>query len=553
MALQPSPHPRRYIPRRSSASQSHEAYAFPSPTRGLDASQPLPGGNPTTALTLNNLIPRAMGCILRKGYTRWVSNMESEIRSMMQYHPPSGNPRLFAANAAGKVFEVTNPLASSVIPSTALTVSGGNPAGEWTSLNYVSDTAGHFLVMVNPGGGYWTFNGTTWVEHIQGTGVGQIEGVDPKTFNFVSVFKRHLVFTQTGTTDMWFLPAGQISGLATKQPFGAILPNGGALAGLVNWTFDGSSAGGTGAAGGGGMDNKLIVIADQGDVLVYSGELVAEPSNFQLVGRWFVGRVPVGHRFFSQYAADVAIISERGLSFMTELMRGEGFFSHAKIAQQINTDLSVQVTETLDVRYWEVKFLPNEQLLVINLPEWRGIEDLQWALEVNNKAFCMLKGFPVLTVDPFNGRSFGGDYVGNVWLLFNGDTDGEVDDTPGKDLQGSVVTAFQALGEGVRIKRFLMVKPSFIANSPPGVQVRLNSEWNLQPPETSPPFLPQADSFWDRGLWDVAQWSGTGASYEAWTGAAGTGRYGSLAMRVRGAADTIFVGWQAVVEGGGIL
>jgi len=36
-------------------------------------------------------------------------------------------------------------------------------------------------------------------------------------------------------------------------------------------------------------------------------------------------------------------------------------------------------------------------------------------------------------------------------------------------------------------------------------------------------------------------------------GAVGTGRYGSLSMRVRGAADTIFVGWQAVVEGGGIL
>ena len=33
----------------------------------------------------------------------------------------------------------------------------------------------------------------------------------------------------------------------------------------------------------------------------------------------------------------------------------------------------------------------------------------------------------------------------------------------------------------------------------------------------------------------------------------GTGRYASLAMRVRGAAGTIFVGWQALVEQGGIL
>jgi hypothetical protein len=200
-----------------------------------------------------------------------------------------------------------------------------------------------------------------------------------------------------------------------------------------------------------------------------------------------------------------------------------------------------------------VKFLPHEQLLIIKVPEFRGNDDIQWAFEVNNKAFCMLRGYFMLTMDTFDGRSYGGDHVGNVWLLFEGESDGEVDGVPGKDLQGSVVTAFQSLGEGVRVKRFLMVKPSFIANAPPGIQVRLNSEWNLRPPETSPPFLPQADSLWDIGLWDTAKWAGAALSYEAWVGAVGTGRYGSLAMRVRGAADTLFVGWQAVVEGGGIL
>jgi len=120
-------------------------------------------------------------------------------------------------------------------------------------------------------------------------------------------------------------------------------------------------------------------------------------------------------------------------------------------------------------------------------------------------------------------------------------------------LQAVVVTAFQPMGEGVRLKRFLMVRPSFISDSPPGIQATLNKEWNLGVSNDSPPYLGAGENFWDVGLWDVAVWSGEGQSYEAWLGASGTGRYASLAMRVRGAADTIFVSWQALVEQGGIL
>ena len=549
--LQPSPHPRRTIPRRSSASQTHAAYPFPSPTRGVDTSQPMPGGNPLTAIRMDNLIPRALGCQLRKGYRRWVSNMGGEIRSLMQYHPAAGEPALFAANDAGDVFDVTTFQASSFVPTAVLSVPGGQPPGEWHSLNYVSDAGIHYLVMVNPGGGYWTWDGTTWVEHTAGVAAGQIDGADPHLFAYVMVYKRRLVFVEMNSTRAWYLPVGQIAGLAEEFDFGPLFPNGGALAAMVNWTFDGAAAGGTGSAGG-GLDNKLVVIADQGDVLVYSGNDPTSVADFSLVGRWYVGRVPVGRRFFSQYGSDIAIVTERGLAFMSELMRGEGFFQHASTAQQINSELAVQVTQTLDVRYWEVEFLPHEQLIIIKLPKFNNT-DRQWAYEVNNKAFCGLLDMPMATVETFNGRSFSGDQSGNVWWLFEGQSDGAVDTVAGKDLQGMVVTSFQSLGDGVRLKRFLMVKPSFISNSAPGVQAQLNSEWSLALPDAAPAYLGAGADFWDVGTWDQAVWSGAGLSYESWKGASGTGRYGSLSMRVRGAADTIFVGWQAVVEQGGIL
>lgn len=559
MALQQHSHPRRTTPRRSSATQNHAAYVFPAPMKGIDVSQPIAGSNPNIALRLDNLIPRSLGCELRKGFKRWTSNLgtDAEVRSLLPYLPAqaTATAKLFAATDQGKIFDVTLSTGPGVTPAPVLTVAGGAPPGEWVSFNYTTPAGTTFLIAINPGSGYYTYDGTTWTQITQGPAPGQINGVDPKLFTFATVFKSQLCFTVTGSTDMWFLPAGQVTGTVQKFPFGPMLPNGGEIVGLVNWTFDGSAAGDTGAgAGGGGMDSKLVILASQGDVLVYAGgNSGIGATGFAMEGRWFVGRVPVGHRFFSQYSSDVAILSERGLNFMTELMRGAGFYAHAAVANQINSDLSLQVTNTLTQRYWEVKFLPHEQLLIIKLPMDVENEQRQWVYEVNSKAYANLLGMPMMTVDTFQGKTYSGDDNGNVWWLFEGESDGEVGGVPGLDLQGMLITTFSPLGEGVRNKRFLMVRPSFISTAPPGFQVRLNSEWAMRLPDFAPAYAGSGSSFWDSGRWDTAIWSGEGQSYQAWVGVTGMGRYGSLAMRLRGASGTIFVGWEALVEPGGIL
>ena len=544
MPLQAYAHPRRTTPRRSSQSQTHAAFPFPAPQRGIDVSQPLPGGNPLTAVRLENLIPRAYGCQMRKGYLRWVSNLDGEVRSLLQYQPATGTPELYAATSTGSLYDVTAALPSGTTPTPVATVAGGQPPGEWTSLNFVTSAGVHAMVAVNPGGGYWAYDGSAFTHVTMGGGVGQISGVDPDLFVHVTVYKNRLWFIEGGTTRAWYLPVGQLFGAATEFDFGAMMPMGGELAALVNWTMDGSS--------GVGINSQLVAIGAQGDVLVYSGDDPDDAANFRSVGRWYVGRVPVGRRFFSLYLADVIILSEKGMCFLSELMRGQGFFQNVQTAAQINSVLAVEIARSLDTRYWEVVFLPQQQMVVINRAEV-NVENLQWVYEVNNRAFATLRGIPMLTVAVFNGRIFSGDLDGNIWWCFEGNSDGSIDDEPGVDLQAICVTSFQPLGDGVRVKRFLMVRPSFISSSPPGIQASLNSEWNLGVSNNSPPYLGAGENFWDVGAWDVAVWSGADRSYEAWIGAAGSGRYGSLALRVRAAADTIFVGWQALVEQGGIL
>ena len=548
--LVPYVHPKKQVPRLSSATQHHSAFAFASPINGIDISQPLPGGDPLKAIRLENLVPRVLGCELRKGYVRWVSNLTNEVRSFMNYQPPTGEGKLFAACADGDVFDVTASSDSSVVPVPVLSVVGGQPPGEWTSLNFTSSGGVHVMVAVARAGGLYTYDGTDWTEVVEGPDPGQITGVDPSTFTSVSSYKGRLCFTALDSAVMWYLDTGLVTGTATALDFGPVMPHGGSLSAIANWTFDGGGSGV--AATGGGLNSKLVVVGSQGDVLVYSGDDMDTAEGFRMEGRWFVGRVPAGDRFISQYGTDVVILSERGMSFLSEIMRGQGFFNSALVGKNINSELAVQVSNTINSRYWEVSFLPSEQLLVINRPD-PDFSNLQWGYEVNTKAFCTLSGIPMNTVTSFDGRSFCGDLEGNVWWCFQGDSDGTVDEVLGRDLEGTCVSTFQPFGEGFRIKRFLMVRPSFIATSPPAFKAQINGEWNLNLPQGVPAYIGAGSSLWDNDKWDRAVWGGVGKAYEAWSGATGTGRYGSLALRVRGPAGTIFVGWNAVVTVGGIL
>jgi len=460
MPIQAYAHPRRTTPRRSTQTRNHLAFAYPAPQKGINTAQPLPGGDPMTAIRLENLIPRALGVQLRRGYLRWQSNLDGEVRSFLKYQAPNGTEELFAATSEGKIYDVTLPLPSVTVPVPVATVINGAPPGEWTSLNFVTGAGVHVLVAVNPGGGYWIYDGANFIQITLGAGANQVSNIDPDTFVFVTVFRNRLWFLTENSASAWYLPLGVYFGAAIEFPFGPMLPNGGALAALVNWTYDGSGGDGAGTSGGGTMNSQLVVISEQGDVLVYGHADAVNPTLFQGVeGRWYVGRVPVGRRFFSTYMADVIILSERGMCFMSELMRGQGFFTNVGNAQAINSSLAGEISRSLDTRYWEVVFLPSQQMVVINRAEI-NVENLQWVYEVNNRAFAMLRGIPMLTLAQLGSRVYTGDLDGRVWQAFEGNSDGHVDDIPGLDLEGIVVTAFQALGDPVRVKRFLMARLS---------------------------------------------------------------------------------------------
>jgi hypothetical protein len=517
---------------------------LPAPNKGLDVTQQLIGADPLTAIRLENLIPRVYGCELRSGYQRWVSNLDGEVRTLLPFISASGTATLFAATSAGSMYDVTAEQLSSVTPVPLETLMGGTVAGQWSYVTFTND-AGSFLLAVCAGAGYWTYDPTNgWVEVATGTTPGQIDGVDPSTLDYVFVWKSRVWFLQVDSAIAYYLPVNQITGAVKPFNFGPFMPHGGSLCFGANWTVD----------GGEGMDDKLILVGFEGDVVMYQGTDPDTAADFNMIGRWYIGHMPLGRRGLSRYSADVMMLSERGLVFLTELLRGEGFFANSATAERVNPWLASEFSESSTRRYWEIRFLPHEQLLVVNVPATSGFSsNTQLAFEVNTKAFFTLTGIPVLTLEAFNQGTYSGDHNGNVWKLFTGESDGRIDDVPGKDLEGALVTAFSPLGEGVRLKRFLMVRPSFIAKTAPSVVLALNPDWSFRTPSVSPSFAVGGESMWDSARWDEGVWSGSSRSYAAWVGITGTGYYGALSMKMSGLAGSTFVSWQVLIEPGGIL
>jgi hypothetical protein len=307
--------------------------------------------------------------------------------------------------------------------------------------------------------------------------------------------------------------------------------------------------------GGDGVDDKIIAFGGGGDLLIYEGTDPTTAATFGLVGRWYYGIPPIGRRFFSDYGGDVVIVSTRGLMFLSELLvlGGKASDFHDS-AGKINQVLAQQVTSTLTVPYWEVLYLLQEQLVLINVPNTAVDFDQQLIYEINAKAFAWFTGMLMQTVHFFQNNVYFGTTDGYVNQAFVGRTDGEtLLGEVGQTLEGQVQVAWVGTPDPAMIKRYIMVEPYFIATQPPSVLVQINTDWSFQNTPGSPGYVLPSDSTWDVGLWDVAHWAGAQNSYKAWAGITGLGHFASLRMSIRGEPGTIFTNYVLIGEQGGAL
>lgn len=515
------------VPRMSAAAQTAQLFTIPAPVGGLNYRDPISQMDPTDALVLDNFIPTQTGAELRKGWQYHTDTVSLPIRSVFAYNAASPeNSKVFAA-AGNNIYNVTtNP------PTIAVSSAGDS---EWSTTQF-STNSGIYLLAVSPGGGYWTYDGTSWVKRT-------VTGL-PANPTSVMVWKNRVWFTVLNSSKVYYLDTvDAITGTAVGFEMGSLLRNGGYIRGLINWTVDAGYA----------IDDYLVVVGSQGDIGVWQGTDPTSASTFSLKGVWYVGPVPTKGKFFTSYGGDVMIVSELGLVPMSLLINGQFTDFRPGPAAKVQSVLSPLITKLRTAISWDVLIVPSSNVLIIKLPKNVGIYQ-QFAMNVNTGAWCTFSNIPMECCTLLNGQLYFGTEDGRVAKGLYGNLDGvERLGTGGTAVQGDLQTAFNAFGSPAQLKKFGLARPIFIAPEAPSVKLRVNTQYTFSNVAGSPSFVQSLEGRWNQSNWNTARWVGAANTYQAWVGTTGLGYYAALRMKVRGKPGTIFTSSHMMTELGGVM
>lgn len=553
------------VPPQAAVSRTHKYGIFPASVKGLDTSTPLMAQDPETALLLDNVFVRRYGSELRPGSTRHVTNLgglatPQEVVSLMAYQPPRGPgstflPKLFAACTDGNIYDVTSNQNEAFVPPVSVSIPGQLQPGQFSWTNF-STAATNFLCICAVGGGYWTYDHTGgWVKRaifVNPPGGGAAIDISNE-MDFVMSWKNRLWFIRNNTSDAYYLAVNAIQALAPSPAgefdFGPLLVHGGELKAMASWTVD----------GGDGIDDRLVLVGGGGDVLIYDGTDPTSAATFRIIGRWFVGKPPFGRRFLSKYAGDLAMVTEKGIEYMSRILQAKGELDPETqpkdTARIFNEVIGRDVRNTRLQRFWRYIALPSEEAVILITPHNKPKSGYQYVFNELSQAWSRHVGMGMSCAEEFDGELYYGTLEGTVIKAFNGTTDDQLSDgTPGRTVVADLQTAYVAPEDDpMSLKTPQLVMPMFTGNTPPVVKLQINTEWNFKPVPGSPPYVDKDTALWDQAKWDQAVWGGKDNTYLAWVGVEGLGTHASLRMSFIGSPRTVFTGWKYVYTSGGIM
>lgn len=496
----------------------------------------------TDAIDLVNWIPDTGGIRCRKGYLEWFTNLGAEVRSIFGYFTPStvfpgGNYLVTPTSMPGKLFAATDAAiydvtTSGSIPSVAQALSSGAQSG-WIFSQQMTNSAGTFLLVTSETDGYYTYDGTTWLKVTLGGGANQVSGIDPATFTRVLIWKRRAWFVLANSTRAAYLAVDAPYGAASSFDFGPVFKNGGKLSFLASWTID----------AGEGIDDFLVAVSNLGDVAVYKGTDPANATSFALVGTWQIGQIPEGSRGFVQYGGDLLLLGANGLYPVSYVTRGGAEFLQAsskeytsKISPSIGQDLRASFT----IRGWQMIIHPTERLLIVNVPNYSGVSNRQWAMSTTLNQWTKFVNIPASCLGWHAGYMFSGDSNGRVLLTLNGGYDNvPLGSSTGAGIEGTIVPAFTQFGVPALQKQVTALRPVFLSVDSPSAICDVSVDYRITTPSGAIVTPVSNTSLWNSGLWNSAVWGGSTQTYANWYTAGEAGFAFSATIKTVTVGDTV--------------
>lgn len=490
---------------------------LPAPIGGWNARDAVSAMKPEDALVLENIIPGQGRVRLRPGYLVYATGITGvaggqvpAVETLMEYAPPSGLKKLFAACGTG-IYDASSP---GGVPAA---VQSGLTSARWASVMMAS-AAGTFLCAVNGSDHYRTYNGSAWTDQHA-----NVTGVDTTLLSDITVHANRLWFIEKNSMNAWYLGVSSISGAASKFPMGSMFKQGGKLIKIATWTVD----------GGDGMDDKLVFISDRGEVAVYQGTDPTTPSAFQLVGVFRIAE-PIGDRCTIKVGGDLGVITSAGVALMAQLL-GVNTSGTRKVT--ITNKISGAFQEAYDLYGahigWQVIEFPSQSLVLINVPVQEKALYHQYVINVETGSWCKFTGINACSWSLLGERLMFGSIDGKTYEF------GQYDSDDGRAISWSIQTAFDKCGVSGN-KVFKMVRPLLQATPGyvPGIAIK--TDWDTTPVVIhAPATAPSGAAFWDTADWDLASWGVETKTSSRWRTVSGEGSVVSVALQGSG-MDIIF-------------
>lgn len=531
-------------PRRRPTAPTIQTTHLPAPVGGLNTVSAGSAMPVSDCLQGWNLIASELGLRSRLGYREWVTDLDGEARTVI---PFTGSAK---SGAADRLFQTTpsgiwDVSASSNAPEFVLSFASAVGESGYGISHALVTSAGHFLFYADEVNGLHRYSESadTWEAVTQGTGAGQIAGVNPENIVFVTVFKGRVWLVERDTARAWYLPAGAIAGTAQPFEMGQNFRAGGPLVGLWNWTYD----------GGAGLDDSLVAISGGGDVAIWQGTDPASAATFGLKGVWSLGgSPPAGRRIATDFGGDVVILSRLGLLPLSRLVAGEvnkDTYFTAKIANLFNQLMLTRAS----MLGWSLRLHPEDNALLVTVPTFPGQATEQLVMALAGRAWFRYRDLPIYSCEVWAGKLYFGTVDGRT-CVNDGYVDGVMLSDPAAfaPVQWSLLSAYTNLGS-VRQKQVQILRPTLLSESAaPSYEVRPQYHYDFT--EISPVSATGGGSgTWDGSTWDEDVWSGEYQASQQVRGGVGLGIDMAVAIRGTAVARTVLVGIDVMYTQGGLL
>lgn len=494
---------RQALRRNPARQQTAIARSIPAPVGGWDTESPLAAMPAKNAVILDNWIPRAAACELRRGFVQQVTGTATPVEAMIAWRGDVAGDKLLAC-AGPDIFDVT---AATALGSSLY---GSAFSARWRSTNFAND-AGAFAIAVNGFNIPQAYDGTGFTD-LTITGTSGPITLDPTYLAHVMAHKRRLWFIEMDTLRVWFLDVNAIQGAAELLDLGPIFNKGGRLVAQGAWSLD----------GGAGMDDVAVWVTNEGQVAVWRGTDPTDADDWFLVGVFDLAK-PLGFNSLIKYGADLVLLSEDGAVPLSQaLNKDRAQDDQVAITAQIASAFSKAAVTAKDMHGWSGTLYPgNGSLAIFNVPIAELETSQQFVQSMQTGAWCRFTGINAFCWELANGAIYFGGVDGVYRWDVGGSDDGEV-------ISGDVKPAFNGFGDRARIKRFTMARALLKCPAIVRPALEVLTDYREATPVATPTVI---------GAGDVST-ADADTIRNDWTSVTGIGYVGSPRMHVALMGDT---------------